>query len=397
TAALGLLILVVVSTAGTTCGQAFSATPTNLEPTGPGPADQRLDPDPDSGLGRPAWALQDTTSTGGAALIDVGSWTAFVSPKEISRIDPDGTVAWTRTGHDTRVIPMGDDRLGHALGIDDTVHLAVMDADGGLVRCDRLAARIGDMVGDGSGGYLTVDLDSTGDRQAAVLRRVEADGSQRWRRELGPGSGESIPNLFVGDGIAAVGLFLPAGGPDQPVLMAFDDRNGQPIWTRDGTTDIERVERTLGLLDDTLYLVAIDPSLEDGARERLAAVDAGTGDTRWVVPLPGDDVRAAQIVAGPSRPLIVGADSVTAIETDSGRVRWRVTADPSLDIAQGVWPSQPIEDGDRVIQPLAGGGAMVDLADGTWTPMVSAEERNRLDGLAIDGDVLLASVTLLDR
>jgi outer membrane protein assembly factor BamB len=291
---------------------------------------------------------------------------------------------------------MGDDRLGNALGIDDAVHLAIMDPDGGLVRCDRLFARTGDIVGDGSGGYLTVDLDSTGDDQAAVLHRVEADGSLRWRRQLGAGSGESIPNLFLGDGIAVVGFLLPAGGPDQPVLMAFDDLDGQPIWSRDGTGDIVRLDRTLGVLGDTLHLVAIDPSQEEGARERLAAVDIGSGDTRWIVPLPGDDVRRARTVAGSTSAVIASADSVSGIDPDSGRVRWRIATDRFLNALPGVLPNQPIEDGDRLIQPVAGHGVMVDLADGRWTPMLTTEERNRLDGLAIDGDVLLASLHLID-
>lgn len=155
-------------------------------------------------------------------------------------------------------------------------------------------------------------------------------------------------------------------------VAAFDLKNGEKRWERNGTS---RIERAPTVDHNTVYVY-----LEEGWMHGL---DLRTGETRWRTDLGNDllGVSRSVVVDGI---LYISAGVTYAMDTSSGEIRWQVdpeTGDPRRGFA--------VHDG-RIFMGGTAYAEALDAEDGqqVWT----ADIGTRVWGLATSSDDVYISI-----
>ncbi len=345
---------------GERCADAFAMTSSRLRPGPDRSVESPIRPHPGGGLVDLRWTLETGVWDTTAQLHELDGWIAYVDSREVSRIDGDGSIRWTRSVPSWRTADMGDDLIGSWGMVGDRWHLAIIDADGALVRCDEIGEASAGIVGDGRGGYVTAgptsfDPDSP-EPVIDVVTRIEPDGTRRWQAELADGPKGLTSVVHIGDGLTVVARPEDRGGP---MLAAFDDGDGRLRWAIDADhPDIAPIQSIAGIVDGRIYVV-LDPD-GDGIDHRVLAVDAATGTTEWSTPM--DRGWDAGVDAVDDAVVVRTSTRAVAVDPASGRVLWSV--DSGLLGADRQLASPRSAD-DRLLLPVAG-GLLIDLRTGRW-------------------------------
>ncbi|MFB7978137.1 protein kinase domain-containing protein [Streptomyces vinaceus] len=164
-------------------------------------------------------------------------------------------------------------------------------------------------------------------KEGGLAARLTTDGKEKWRL---PGT---VPAVGL---IALPGNRFVTGGPGGG-LLCFEASTSKRLWTVPAET-----HRILAADASAVYLVT-----RDG---RLRAVDTGTRQIRWTVPLDQNALRApgskaapgARAATGPDRLVVCGAHgTVFAVDTASGTSVWEVAGQARSAV-------QPLVVGDAV-------------------------------------------------
>ena len=147
-----------------------------------------------------------------------------------------------------------------------------------------------------------------------VVAISKAGGQVRWRASTGvAGPYTEGSNVVVAANVVAVG---------DVDIYAFDRATGAPRWTF-RPVDLDETGR--GLL-----VVAGDAIFAASLHNRVYALDARTGEQRWMTPLPGDSTSAAfdpavhdsTVFVGVKRFGIPTTGAIAALDTGTGTIRW---------------------------------------------------------------------------
>ncbi|MEM9563390.1 MAG: PQQ-binding-like beta-propeller repeat protein [Actinomycetota bacterium] len=389
------------------CDEAFGTTDSRFRPIGAESgdsesteasaegADGRLPRPSDDAIGPVRWVLGTDEVERGSGLVDLDSWVAHVTRSEISRIDGDGTIRWTRATPRNRVTDLGDGRLGVLAFVGSTMRLAVIDGDGELLRCDRHGPINGGFAGDDAGGYAVVaaPVDGGADDTIDQVRRIEPDGAERWTVDLDTDPGQLVDEIDVGGGLTIVGRTDPLDGT---VLTAIDDVTGELRWTIDDTEPGMRpVDGIHGVVDGRLY-VSVEHDPDDAPEDQqrsLLAIDPATGEVQWNTPI-GFDTFAARAIGVDGLVVLVTSANATAIDPRSGTRRWSGPFG-AVAIDAGDHGAAITERDGRLLYP-AGSGRLLDLRTGASTLLFDPGTSSSVASLAIDRGVLLAELVVVD-
>ncbi len=388
----------VVATRGQSCEDALRLTESRFRQTTIDETDEtvgRLPQPTGDAVGPGRWALTTGEAERGNGLVELGSWIAYATRTDVSRIDPDGTIRWTRATPRNRVTDLGDGRLGVLAFVDSRMRLAIVDGDGELLRCDRHGPINGGFVGDGSGGYAMVaaPAGSQADADDAIdqVRRIEPDGSERWVVDLETPTGRGVDEIHIGGGLTVVGRTDPLDGS---VLTALDDATGEVRWiVADDRPGIRPVDTIHGVVDGRLYVtIEEDPADDrDDRRRRVLALDAATGESLWAAPITIDTF-AARAVGVDDTVVLVSSGTAMALDPRSGDLRW--TGPFGAVVADGGDHGAAItEVDDRLLYP-AGSGRLLDLRTGRSTLLFGLENAATVASTALDDDLLLVDMVV---
>ena len=380
-------LVVVVADRGETCADVFAPTDSRLRHSEPSVATEHLRPNADAGLDEVRWVLSTSETDTRDAVIDVGRWTAYLDRTEISRIDDDGAILWTRSVPRARTVHLDPTHLGLLAFVDGRFHLAIVDERGRLTRCDDLFDTNANVAPDESGGYLTAG-GATDDAASDLVRRIEADGSERWRTELSPPAGATLAEVFVGSGVAVVGQ---TDGDREVVLTVLDDESGSLRWELAGSAEIGRVRSIVGVLDELVYVIVDDGR---GERSYLAAIDLGSGEVRWELEggvgslLDGRARRAGELV------VIESSTTAHAIDPATGETAW-ITSTNAISLG-GPDAGRAVAAGDDLLVAVGRDGALIDLSDGAAAQLFLTNEIISVESVAVSDRVMIADVAILD-
>lgn len=145
-----------------------------------------------------------------------------------------------------------------------------------------------------------------------VLALDRADGSARWTRQLPPGDIDLAPLAGVD------GRHLYVEDTDGDGLLALDRADGSTQWSYGGLFEV--VDARVGA--DRVYALALRSYRPD----EVVALDPATGGVQWGTS-PSQSDEGLQLGPLRSGTLYVGGSTVSAVDTGSGRLRWRWTPD----------------------------------------------------------------------
>ncbi|MEM9711348.1 MAG: PQQ-binding-like beta-propeller repeat protein [Actinomycetota bacterium] len=361
-------LVAFVAGRGETCGDVVGRTDSRLRAVELDTVVGLPEPGPGSGLSELRWVLAPQEGGVGGVVADVGDWTAY--------LDDDGSVTWTRRVSGARAVPLDRDHLGVLEWVGDRLHLAVLDGEGILVRCDELFATNADVAADRTGGYLTAGAPSDDGATVDLARRIEGDGTERWSSELPGPAPATVPEVVLGGGVAVVGQTDPDRGV---ILTVFDDVDGSLRWERAGDDELARVRTLLGVAEELLVLTADDG---DGER-RLLALDLETGDVRWVLESLAADLSGGGVRTDGATVMIEAPLRTLAVDASNGAVRWTASTG-GLDLGGSDAEGTALRVDDRLV--LVGrSGLVVDPTTGASI------------GLFVDDDVaIVESASLSD-
>ncbi|MEO1062980.1 MAG: PQQ-binding-like beta-propeller repeat protein [Actinomycetota bacterium] len=383
--ALGIGVVVVDAVRAETCADVFGSADTSLAPAQDRLATRDLAPTDEGGVGELRWVLSTIGADTRSAVVDVGRWTAYLDRDEISRIDDDGSVRWTRAVPRSRWVHLDDTHLGLLAFVDGTFRLALVDGQGALVRCDELFEINANVSADGSGGYLTAGSVSEERDSAGLVRRLEGDGTERWRAELSEPTGDTIAEVFVGSGVAVVGQ---TDDRLDTVITVLDDATGEVRWELPRTDDVGRVRSILGVADDLLYAVVNDGL---GENTRLLTLDVATGATRWEVGTAASPLRDGRLRSDGDLLVIEAPTLARAIDPDTGEIVW-TTSTGALTLG-GSDAGRPISVDDLLVA-VGRDGLLVDLRDGTSAQLFETSQFVSVDSVAVSDGLLLTDVAI---
>ena len=181
-----------------------------------------------------------------------------------------------------------------------------------------------------------------------------ATGAQRWSRPLQPGN-TSTPTVAGGRVYVTGGL--DAQTDDAHALYAFDAATGTPAWPAPWVSDTGQ----------NLYIdAAADGLVVVGSSDgKLVALDAATGQVRWI----RDDVGAALSpnggVVGTVLYVAVGGNGLMAVDLATGTTIWTfpTKGDPSAPTIVDGWIL--IDTSVGKLDWIGGGGPTPSTAPGT--------------------------------
>lgn len=250
--------------------------------------------------------LKDGTvlATGFLGRADGSDWRALAA-----KLTVDGKVVWRREhgvgggadafwaaaeGPDGRLRTAGFTARIGAGGLDS--YVALLDKDGRMLRETTAGAadydRVTDIAPAADGGYVAAGF-TTGEGRDLLLVKVDAAGSEVWRRVYGgPGQQSALYIEPVADG-----GFVVAGGTDEggdgDVLIARYDADGREVWRKvigeRGTLD---VPHSLSLhADGRIQAVGYTASWGSREHDLLALTLSPDGEVlrHEVFGGPGDD------------------------------------------------------------------------------------------------------------
>jgi len=215
-------------------------------------------------------------------------------------------------------------------------------------------------VVDGGQVLVADTLSHEGSAPTSHLHALDAGtGRVRWKADLHA----SQQGFFAEPPVVAGGLVYVATA--SRTLLALEVDSGREVWRAGGFPVVAGVR-------DGMVIAAID--------DRLAALDAASGDRRWQVPISG---------GGEHWPVLEGdtvyvasAREVIAVDAATGTTRWRVPVDPAV--------GPPVRVGGRLYVATNSRLLALDAASGRplWT---SARWRIVNGPLATPGSVVVAA------
>jgi len=178
---------------------------------------------------------------------------------------------------------------------------------------------------------------------------IDADaGTEIWNETTNTSvGGEVYSSPAVTDGTVYV-------GSDNDTLHAFDAVDGTERWVFDAPTD--DVDSSPAVRDGTVYVGSGDGS--------VYAVDADSGDEEWATDLGGQILFSGPAVTNDTAYVgVFGVETVAALNTSDGSVRWNVSVDG------GVRGSPAVADGRVFVGDDEGVVHALDAEDGSteWT------------------------------
>jgi len=376
-------VITFAATRGVSCEDAFASTESRLEPAPDRLAEARTRPTPGGGVETLQWVLTTNELELYGRLLDMGSWTAYVNRAEVSRIEADGTIRWTRTMPSRWAEPIGDGRIAATGFVEGRHHVAVLDADGELLHCHQTGPVGGGLTGDGAGGFVVNGDPDREDDDAAndVIRRIEVDGTERWRAELASGPQRFADAMRIEDGLVVIGRKDILDGP---ILAAFDDASGDLLWAIDGQQpEIGPVRSIAGIIDGQLYVTV---ESDQPFIPELLAIDATTGAIRWSSPVTVRDNRSTVEPIDDDTVVLRSTAIVTAVDPTTGDVHWTVGENlGTLDLGRD---AGVLDVGQRLLHPVAG-GRIIDLRTGRWGRLLEEDRNAIFQGFVVDGDTLI--------
>lgn len=162
-------------------------------------------------------------------------------------------------------------------------------------------------------------------------------------------------------------------------VQAWEASTGQKLWQLSGAqTDFESPEAGPALHDGTVYV------WQDA---RLRALDARTGDERWVYPI-GDAASCGgvpvRITPAPDGHVYVSAGTrVLSVEVASGRVRWHFEA-PAVFLCPPTFaPGPAVTGGGIYLADYLGTVYALDAADGRDRWRIATESRASIEPVLV--------------
>jgi eukaryotic-like serine/threonine-protein kinase len=263
---------------------------------------------------------------------------------------------------------------------------------GGLVHALELstgAERWRSEVGAELGAATPLVIDGAivvGDRDGVVHALDPQNGAERWRATVdGPIAGAAADadgsivvatesasgyRMDPSSGEIAWRSDLPGGvsrsiaATDELVYCAVSGGGLVALRTSDGTVAWQAEVASSGAggtptIAGGLVYAATGLDSDDPATRGLVALDARTGEERWRLPSPTGEVMYAPAVADGSAYIVAEDESVTAVDAETGKVRWSTTTGSPNDALPSVW-------GDTVYVATTGGALQaLDTLTGT--------------------------------
>ena len=318
------------------------------------------------------------TGTSGEMLVASWSSGSVAGPSELTveALAGDGSVLWETPG--SRSLAVVDDVVVVAGGQDG---VAGLDGTTGEEQWRLRDTGFVQGAQGGNGIAVVAVMGPEGSQEpptevegSTILEAVGVtDGASRWRTNL-EGFALPDPPVVAGD-VAAV---RACSGPGEQVVSAVDLATGDLNWTWEGGT----CDGLGGLASTGSMVVAAGP-------EGLTALDAGTGEPRFEVPI-GDVQR---LTANADVVVAATPTEVVVFDAGTGTERWRA---PAL----GAVLVSPVLTDDLVVVPMADSEATAasmamavtafDLATGDvrWTQQVP--------GMVNGSPVVLGTVLAVD-
>jgi len=268
------------------------------------PSDTTLVAAYDAITGAPRWRVEGPRARGELRMLAVGGRLLLAAGRLTALDTADGAFAWCR------------------------------DAAGSVVAAD--AQRVVLAAQDG---------------RESVLRSLDTPtGDERWR--VGYKAHDSTLQPVVAGGVVVTYVVPSSGGPS--VLQAFDVATGEPRWTAPTDPPGDLVGTGDSVLIADVY----------SAARRVTALDARSGERRWVRALPGSGAMQLWPVEGG---VVVNAQALTLIDAD-GVTRWSAAGvDP---VPTGLAPAAM---GGTLVVPRNRGVDAVDLATGAAASSADTE------------------------
>ncbi|MEM8902195.1 MAG: PQQ-binding-like beta-propeller repeat protein [Actinomycetota bacterium] len=390
--AAGVVTAVAVTRTTAACSDGFERGESPLQPVALAELDDTLTIGA-PGVDGPRWALRANFEVS-VAIVDVGGWAAYVDAGTIVRVDEDGGTPWTWVPDDLRLVRtvvLDDDLLAVTWsGLRPTASgLVVLDADGGIVSCQRFADAPTFPAPDGEGGAGVVVAVGDGDAPEYELVRTDADGTERWRAPAPGWSAEVTPTEDPGVAVTATSSYLTVRDDSTAGVQALDDSTGEPRW-RLGSDDLRGAfVGVLGEQDGTVFLAGTD---EDRST-RIHAVDASSGRIAWSTDVVDGwrDLVGGTAAVMDDLVVIRSRDTTFALDATSGEERWRID---QLQVSAPFLP-RPIErlDAAGSLALLPGPGSIVDLTDGSTISWIADDPIG--SGVAEVGGVIIHDVESL--
>lgn len=250
----------------------------------------------------------------------------------------DGEVLWEHRiePNPTQVLSEGDVVI--AAGVHGC------DGDGRIVAVDALTGEekwSAPFEGGFSQSTSTDDLVVTSARGGVVARRLD-DGTQQWRSDR---FGDAQLQVAAGADTVVIGANDPGSAPlDAPRIVAVDAATGETRWVTSldglgGTVDV-------AVVSDVVVIRAYEPGAIDVGRTTIVALGLADGAIRWLQSLGVSDVLPPLLVSADAvvvetaiyESIADGAteelppsSSVVILETDTGMLRWRIDRGVDLD------------------------------------------------------------------
>lgn len=198
---------------------------------------------------------------------------------------------------------------------------------------------------------------------------IDSELSAIWSAEIGEGDGRR--HRISATPVAADGLIYTLDS--RATVTATQLATGATVWQRDLTPAADRRDDASGgglsVAGGTLYV--------SSSFGMLTALDAKTGDARWVQELEAAATAPATIDGGSV--FITTMDGVArSIDAATGKILWTIQGAPNITGLTG--GSGPAVSGRMVVLPLGSGemiGALKTAGIRVWSTSVSGERRGR--------------------
>ncbi len=230
-----------------------------------------------------------------------------------------------------------------------------------------------------------------------VLCLEEQTGKQLWERQFtatGSTACHPVSNMAaptpVTDGKAVYALFATGD-------LAALDRDGNLLWYRSLVGDYPTVSNQVGMASSPrLVGNIVCLTMENVGDSFLAGLDKKTGKNRWKIPRPREINWTTPIVLDSGLVLFQNGQEATAVDPETGTVRWRLKGSwstiPSPTAGEGVvyLPGQQL----KAVKPRQGSDQPDELWEGgvvTGGYASPVYHRGRIYGLTKNAVVCLSA------
>ncbi|QMU57408.1 MAG: PQQ-binding-like beta-propeller repeat protein [Boseongicola sp.] len=191
--------------------------------------------------------------------------------------------------------------------------------------------------------------------------------TRQWTTTIGEGNGRK--HRLTADPVVSGGRIYTLDS--RATVMAHIAENGRTLWSRDLTPSSDRADDASGgglaVSGDTLFVTS--------GFGMLTAMEAATGETRWVQKLDAAATGAPTVADG--RVYVVARDNLAwALDAENGRILWQKLGVPAISSLTG--GAAPAVDGPLVMMPFSSGQIMAVIANTGATAWVASVPGRRL-------------------